>query len=127
MALQMYHCMIIITDGEIHDMQETIDVIVELSNYPVSIIIIGVGDDDFINMHRLDSDDSVLKSSKGQPAMRDIVQFVRFKDFVTSQGGENISGLAEDVLREMPDQIVNYMLSKNIKPLKLDWMDANHM
>lgn len=105
----MYHCMIIITDGEIHDMPETTDTIVELSKYPVSIIIIGVGDDDFINMRRLDSDDSVLKNSKGQAAMRDIVQFVRFKDY--SGAGKNVSGLAEDVLKEMPDQIVNYMLS----------------
>ena len=69
----MYHCMIIITDGEIHDMTETTDTIVELSKYPVSLIIIGVGDDDFINMNRLDSDDQVLKNSKGQAAMRDIV------------------------------------------------------
>jgi hypothetical protein len=40
----------IITDGEIHDMKETIDLIVELSKLPVSIIIIGVGEDDFSNM-----------------------------------------------------------------------------
>ena len=46
----MYHCLVIMTDGEIHDMKETIDCIVELSKYPVSIIIIGVGDEDFENM-----------------------------------------------------------------------------
>jgi hypothetical protein len=56
LAIQMYHVMMIITDGEIHDMKETIDIIVELSKFPVSIIIIGVGHDEFENMKRLDGD-----------------------------------------------------------------------
>ena len=69
----MYHCMIILTDGEIHDMKETIDIIVELSKFPVSIIIIGLGDEGFTNMRLLDSDDRVLRNSKGEAAVRDIV------------------------------------------------------
>jgi hypothetical protein len=62
-ALQMYHCMLIITDGEIHDMQETVNTIVELSKYPVSLIIIGVGNESFENMRKLDSDDRVLRNA----------------------------------------------------------------
>ena len=61
----MYHVFIIITDGEIHDMKETIDIIVQLSQFPVSIIIIGVGEDDFSNMRRLDGDNDRLRSSSG--------------------------------------------------------------
>lgn len=61
----MYHCLLILTDGDIHDMKETVDTIVELSKYPVSIIIIGVGNDDFAKMVFLDSDDKVLRNSKG--------------------------------------------------------------
>lgn len=64
----MYHCLIIITDGEIHDLGETTDLIIELSKYPVSIIIIGVGDENFENMRFLDSDEQALRSSKGQIA-----------------------------------------------------------
>lgn len=64
----MYHCMIILTDGDIHDMPETKDLIVELSAYPVSLIIIGVGEDDFQKMRELDSDDKILRSSKGVAA-----------------------------------------------------------
>lgn len=58
----MYHVMLIITDGEIHDMGVTKDLIVELSHYPVSIIIIGVGREGFENMRQLDSDDAILKN-----------------------------------------------------------------
>ena len=72
----MYHILLIITDGAIHDMKETKDLIVECSLYPLSIIIIGVGGADFSNMIELDGDDVILKNSKGQAAARDIVQFV---------------------------------------------------
>ena len=106
--------MVILTDGDIHDMPLTKDTIVELSKYPVSLIIIGVGTDDFDKMRELDSDDRIMRSSKGVAAQRDIVQFVRFKDYERA----NFALLAEEVLREMPDQIVGYMLANNIKPQK---------
>lgn len=48
-----------LTDGSINDEQETRDAIVEASDLPMSIIIIGVGSADFSAMDRLDSDDGV--------------------------------------------------------------------
>jgi hypothetical protein len=38
------------TDGEIHDMQTTIDLIVSAAVLPLSIIIVGVGNANFISM-----------------------------------------------------------------------------
>jgi hypothetical protein len=52
----MYHIFLIITDGEIHDMQETKDLIVQASELPLSIIIIGVGNEQFQMMEELDGD-----------------------------------------------------------------------
>jgi hypothetical protein len=74
-----YTTLLIITDGEIHDMDKTLDLIVSASNLPLSIIIVGVGNADFTNMNRLDGDNG-LYSSKGVAATRDIVQFVPFRD-----------------------------------------------
>jgi hypothetical protein len=51
-----YHIFLIITDGEIHDMPETTDLVVEASALPMSIIIIGVGDEKFKMMKTLDGD-----------------------------------------------------------------------
>ena len=45
-----YLVMLIITDGEIHDMQQSIQQIVNASRLPLSILIVGVGNDDFHNM-----------------------------------------------------------------------------
>jgi len=73
MQLPMYHILLILTDGAIHDMRETKDLIVECSNYPLSIIIVGIGNADFSNMVALDGDDEVLRDSRGNPTLRDIV------------------------------------------------------
>jgi hypothetical protein len=44
------------TDGQINDMQNTIDQIVKASRLPMSIIIVGIGNEDFTNMNILDAD-----------------------------------------------------------------------
>ena len=45
-----YLVLLIITDGAIHDMDETVRLIVRGADLPLSILIVGVGDDDFGNM-----------------------------------------------------------------------------
>lgn len=55
--------MLLLTDGVIMDMPETKATIVELSHLPCSVIIIGVGDADFTQMHELDGDDGVLRDA----------------------------------------------------------------
>lgn len=71
----MYHVLLILTDGDIHDIDETIAEISTMSknNLPISIVIVGVGNEDFSNMVRLDGDDVEL--GKG---IKDIVQFVKY-------------------------------------------------
>ena len=61
---QKYIILLIITDGVISDMDDTIDEIVKGSSLPLSIIIIGVGDANFDSMNILDGDDEPLYSKK---------------------------------------------------------------
>ena len=70
-------------------MDQTRNAIVKASRLPMSIIIIGVGGADFSAMEFLDSDDGMLRSTTHEAAMRDIVQFVPFRQFqrVSKQGG----------------------------------------
>ena len=74
--------MLILTDGEIHDMEATKDLIVAASQLPLSIIIIGVGEEKFKLMKELDSDDALLRDSRGNQAIRDVVQFVKYKKYI---------------------------------------------
>lgn len=73
--------LLILTDGEITDLDQTRDAIVRASGLPLSIIIVGVGPADFKAMTLLDGDDGVLRSTTGEAVYRDIVQFVPFRDF----------------------------------------------
>lgn len=79
--LDYLQILLIITDGIITDMQKTKEAIIAASNLPFSIIIVGVGNEDFEKMSELDSDDQLL-SYNGRTAVRDIVQVnTHFKEF----------------------------------------------
>lgn len=43
----VYNVLLLLTDGTIHDMAETISLVVDLAEFPCSIIIIGVGEANF--------------------------------------------------------------------------------
>mmetsp|Transcript_3166 Transcript_3166/g.1884 ORF Transcript_3166/g.1884 Transcript_3166/m.1884 type:complete len:80 (-) Transcript_3166:208-447(-) len=78
-------------------MAETKEAIVEASNLPLSIIIVGVGNANFDQMEELDSDKHAMIDRRGRKAARDIVQFVPFREV-----GSNPKKLAKKVLRELP-------------------------
>ena len=78
---RLYHVVIIVTDGNCHDMPETRTKLVELSKKPFSAVVIGVGDGDFVDMEILDADAEALTDPQGNAAIRDIVQLVQYADF----------------------------------------------
>ena len=49
----IYNILLILSDGQINDMHQTIDVLVEAAKLPLSVIIIGIGNADFSNMVKL--------------------------------------------------------------------------
>ncbi|XP_034170284.1 copine-1 isoform X1 [Pangasianodon hypophthalmus] len=110
-----YFVLLIITDGEITDLDQTKQAIVNSSKLPMSIIIVGVGEADFKAMEVLDGDNGVLKSPTGEQVARDIVQFVPFKDFVKAPR----EALAQSVLAEVPNQLVSYFKMRNLSPVNL--------
>ena len=114
-ANREYHVVIIVTDGNCHDMEETKRQLVSLSGMPFSGVIIGVGDGDFEQMEILDADGEVLADSEGNKAIRDVVQLVEYDSF--AQKGER--ELAMAVLGELPDQFVDYMVMKTNEKHKI--------
>jgi len=107
-----YTILMILTDGVINDFQDTADAIVEATDCPLSIIIVGVGDADFSTMNRLDADDVPLKSRSGKTMKRDIVQFVPFNKFAQRSG----VGLSTEVLAEIPRQVDQYCSTHGFIP-----------
>jgi len=108
--VQAYLILLILTDGEITDMQDTVQQIVDSSFLPMSIVIVGIGGADFGKMNFLDGDTNTLRYGH-KVAERDIVQFVPYRDFAG-----NLQALTASTLAEIPQQFLQYMKKKNIRP-----------
>lgn len=106
-----YTVLLLMTDGEVTDLQETIDCIIKGCALPLSVVIVGIGNESFTKMDQLDGNDEPLVSSDGNKMTRDIVRFVSFNNFAN-----NPVLLREEVLRELPDQVVEFYKLKGITP-----------
>jgi hypothetical protein len=106
-----YNILMILTDGQIDDILDTIELLVKASDMPLSLIIIGIGGADFSRMGFLDADIAPLVNKLGVQAKRDFIQFVEYRKFQNDS-----HKLASEVLRELPSQVEEYYKMKNIQP-----------
>jgi len=98
---------LLLTDGAVSDVEITRDALIEASNAPLSVVIVGVGNADFSRMQSLD--DMEL-----QPPARDITQFVELNKHMHDK-----SSLTASTLDEIPNQLVDYFVSREIMPSKI--------
>eukprot|EP01038_Epipyxis_sp_PR26KG_P006747 gene6747-9244_t len=108
---QKYSILLILTDGVVSDFENTKAAIVEASRQPLSIIIVGIGSENFDAMRKLDGDQKLLVAN-GKSALRDIVQFVSLADHKEP----GVKTLAQDLLEEVPSQLLLYMKHNEIVP-----------
>lgn len=110
---QKYFILLIVTDGVVTDFQETIDAIIKASDFPMSIVVVGVGGADFKEMEFLDPNKGGrLESSTGRVASRDVIQFAPMKDV----HGSRIS-IVQSLLAEIPGQFMTYMRTREIQAI----------
>jgi hypothetical protein len=100
---QCYTILLIVTDGAVSDVQATAACLDEVSDAPLSIVIVGVGNANFSSMQFLDD--------ASGPGKRDIAQFVEFNKYKHSA-----SALTTQTLDEIPDQLTSYFRKKGIAP-----------
>ncbi|KAA6366893.1 MAG: putative Copine family protein 2, partial [Streblomastix strix] len=102
-SARAYHILIIVTDGQVTNERDTVNAIVNASNFPISIICIGVGDGPWDEMKKFDDK---IKNRKF-----DNFQFVEF-NLVRRKHAENFApNFATACLMEIPDQ---YKLIKKL-------------
>ena len=93
--LNKYHILIIIADGQVNEEEETVNAIVEASNHPLSIVVVGVGDGPWELMEEFD--DQLPKRQF------DNFQFVNYHE-VTSKVKHPDANFALHVMMEIPLQ-----------------------
>eukprot|EP01012_Entosiphon_sulcatum_P006853 TRINITY_DN13334_c0_g1_i2.p1 TRINITY_DN13334_c0_g1~~TRINITY_DN13334_c0_g1_i2.p1 ORF type:complete len:661 (-),score=137.80 TRINITY_DN13334_c0_g1_i2:246-2228(-) len=107
-----YTVLLILTDGEITDMDATKDALVDAGPAPLSVVIVGVGTSaDWRKMDVLDGDTVPLTNSRGQKVCRDLVQFVPLNKFAA-----NTRALAAEVLKEIPGQVAMWAKMSKFTP-----------
>jgi Copine/C2 domain len=105
---QSYTILLIVTDGAVSDIDATAACVQSLSDHPLSVVIVGVGDADFTSMKFLDD----VPNMK-----RDFIQFVELNQHT------NQTSLTNATLHEIPDQLANYFIMNGIAPNKAIEMD----
>lgn len=103
---QAYTILLIISDGAVSDVNATAACLKRISDNPLSVVIVGVGNADFRAMRFLDD---YAQQSTG---CRDIAQFVPFNEHAHSS-----QSLTKATLEEIPEQLVSYFQSRGIPPL----------
>jgi hypothetical protein len=103
-----YTVLLILTDGVVSDFDKTRAELIKLSSLPISVIIVGVGSEEFAKMRSLDDCEGAMLHRGNEIAVRRFVQFAEFASFATESGQIDLAGLNATLLGALPEQILSY-------------------
>lgn len=101
---QKYTVLLILTDGAVSNVEETLECFESIKNAPLSVVIVGIGEGDFNTMNFFDD-------AGNENGGIDIAQFVEF-----NAHRDNWRSLTSATLDEIPKQLSSYFQRYGIKP-----------
>ena len=109
-----YRILVIITDGDVSDTENTLIQLVRANALPVSILVIGVGDEPMEkNKKMFNSEFLKLKCEGG--IIRDFISFLRWEDY-NGFGKPGPKVFVRDALKNIPMQIVRFYKIRGVLP-----------
>jgi len=97
-----YSIILILTDGNIIDIEKAKDILIDYQDLPFSLVIIGIGGETFHELDALDGSKYRISNSKNEKAKRDMITFVQY----TPDQNE----ISRKSLEAIPKQIEEYYL-----------------
>jgi len=101
--MMSYSLLVILTNGNVESVEKTKEKLRHISNAPLSVIIIGIGENSFVDMDELDD----FQEEEGG---RDICNFVAF------DSTQNRSEFTRAALNEVQGQLVSYFSIRDMPP-----------
>lgn len=117
-GMNKYYILLLLINTSCRDIQDMKNALVKASEYPISIIIVGIGEGNFDEMERLNKDDNQIINSNGDKIKRDFVQFCLLNKYNHKNNNQvKLYGkLVNEVLSEIPRQVEEfYEMEKGMK------------
>ncbi|KAL4498328.1 hypothetical protein ABPG72_013134 [Tetrahymena utriculariae] len=113
---QKYYVQLIVTDSDPNDLDTMIDELVEASAYPISYLIVGLGDNPFPKMQQelkgTGADYKIHSKRLNKSSERNNIHFFTFNEYCQDQ-----LKLARECMRYLPQQFLQYMEKRGIIPI----------
>jgi hypothetical protein len=107
-----YTILLVLTSGCVENINETKRTLLEASEDPLSIVVVGIGDADFTEMQFLEE-----PQDYDELGGRHITKFIQFRDY------KSFNALTEAVMDEFPNQLVTYFYDRGIMPGQIEEND----
>ena len=103
-SISIYNVLMIITDGIIDDIDDVIDSVVDAQSLPLSINIIGIGEEPTEEMRTLNLERGPLYDSKNRRMDRKVVTYIHFQGYQN-----NFHLLKNDLMKTIPENVIEYL------------------
>ena len=106
-----YNVLLLFANNDITNEKEFYNEIILSSDLPISVVVIGLGKGPFTKLENAENNFMKLTDKNGNKAKRNNFKFISFK-----KQGNNYQKTVKNSLIDIPDQMIEYLILKNINP-----------
>ena len=106
-----YNVLLLFANNDITNEKEFYNEIILSSDLPISVVVIGLGKGPFTKLENAENNFMKLTDNNGNKAKRKNFKFISF-----NKQGKNYQKTVKNSLIDIPDQMIEYLILKNINP-----------